>query len=988
MALTWTTYRSTDALRVALLERVRTARAAGLRPVAVVRSFDEAARVKRLLAQEGAAFGVTVATFDGWVADLWELHGDGRALVGPLQRAVLVCRALEDEAAAAQAEGRAPVTATPGYAKLLARAAREGFAAARVAEGRGGGERAATQVVLRYGGALRQRGLVEPTAACAELLRLRATEGFAPIVCDVALSALQLRFLEAAGASVLEVEWEAAGAPGRPAELVRLQHDLLEPDFADPIMPEGHVRFALPAGDYAAARLAADELEAWFSEHPGTSAALAAPDPAAWFEKLAPRLASAGVESALSATVPFGRTPFGSAWCALLRFADQGGALPAGGPGAGAPADSAAAQRPPLDAHLVGDFALSPFSALPDRMARVCDSRFRGCRAQTADDAFTDLAAFADEDHRDIIASFAEGRLSDALEAERSWVLSQRAWPEARRDEALAAIACAQRVHEAAVDADLSPQALVEVLEGQPVRVARLLPASAPRGADAGAEAAAPSRVCFQTLDDLAQMPASSFGCAVLADLTAAAYPLADERDAADALLDAWDAGPAALERRGAARSRTRLMQKGFAAALAAASERIVLERPLNDVDGDEARPSALFEELVDCYRSDPQNADEVDKSTGLTPALDAWARRLGEEDAAANLSCGAPAPLARRIPLRPVGEIDAASRGRILLPRVFAGGVVSEVPCLSPSAIESYLECPHLWFARRRLRLDSVDADFGGLAFGNFAHGVLERLHAELRARGMRRVTEENAEEALALMDALFNERLAREQGRFAKDALIPQNELERLEVEQLRRKLAALVRREARLLPDFAPLGEEISFGEGDDEFIFAGVRVAGKVDRIDVDAYGRAVVIDYKGSVGKEYAFRRDAEDGCVLPRKMQTLIYAQMARRKLGLVPVGAIYLSYGKDGAVRGLFDRTVLDGAADLLGMDPATCGTADFAGALDTAEAEVEQRIARLLAGEIPPAAADLKACDYCPVGLCERRDELMRAAAGGGAA
>ena len=252
----------------------------------------------------------------------------------------------------------------------------------------------------------------------------------------------------------------------------------------------------------------------------------------------------------------------------------------------------------------------------------------------------------------------------------------------------------------------------------------------------------------------------------------------------------------------------------------------------------------------------------------------------------------------------------------------------------------------------------------------------------------GQRRVDEGNVEDAVALMNSIFDDRFACEQVRFAKDALIPLDELERLEVEQLRRRLEALVRREARLLPDFAPLGEEIGFGEGDDEFVYAGVHVAGKVDRIDVDAYGRAVVIDYKGSVGREYAFRRAEDDGTVLPRKMQTLIYAQMARRKLGLIPVGAIYLSYGKDGAVRGLFDRTVLDGEGDLLGMDPKTCGTSDFAQALDAAEAEVERRIARLLAGEIPPAAADLKACEYCPVGLCERRDELAAAASGGGEA
>lgn len=954
---------------------VREARARGDRPVVIVRSYDDEVRAKHLIAEAGAGFGVAVMTFDGWVADLWELFGDGRALAAPLQRAVLVRRALEDASLEAGEAGRTfPLARTSGYAVLLARAARDGFAAARVSDmsTMSEGERAATETVLRYGALLAERGLVEPTEACRILVDDGALDGACAVALDVPMTAEQLRFLDACESHILEIAWEAEGAPGRPRELARLQHCLLEPDFEDPIEPQGHVRFALSSGGYASPRLVADELLDWFDAHPGTRVALAVPDPAEWFDKLAPRLAQAGVSGMLAGARRFGETPFGSAWCSLLRFAAQGAA------DADEPACAA------IDVHLAGDFALSAFSALSPRMARIADSRFRGNRAQTVDEAFTDLTAFADEEHRDIASAFADGRFADALAAERDWVLSQRAWPAARRGGALSAIERAERVHAAAADAGLSLNALAEVLEIQPVGIAEEMPAI-------GGEHEEGSRrghADFLALPELARKPASSYECVMLVDLTASAYPLSDERDAADALLDRWGAGPAALEGRGAFRTRTQLMQKDFSAALATARDRIVLGRPLSTPDGDEERPSALFEELVDCYRCDPQNAGEVDGATGLTPVLGAYARRLGEEDAAANLACGPATPLARRIPLHPTGAVDPASRDLILLPRVFAGGVVSTRPYLSPSAIESYLECPHLWFARRRLRLDTVDADFGGLAFGNFAHGVLERLHAALREAGLRRVTEDNVEDAVALMNGIFDERFAREQGRFAKDALIPHDELERLEVEQLRRRLEGLVRREARLLPDFAPLGEEIGFGEGDDEFVYAGVRVAGKVDRIDVDAYGRAVVIDYKGSVGREYAFYGAENDGTVLPRKMQTLIYAQMARRKLGLIPVGAIYLSYGKDKAVRGLFDRTVLDGERDLLGIDPKTCGSSDFASSLDAAEAEVERKIARLLAGEIPPAAVDLKACEYCPVGLCERRDELVAASSGGGEA
>lgn len=963
MPLEWMTYQSARAEEAEMLRLVTQARARSGRPVVLVRSYDDEVRVKHLLAREGIGFGVAVMTFDGWLADLWELFGDGRALVAPLQRAVLMRRVLEDEVAAAEAEGKTSLLAcTTGYAKLLARAAREGFAAATAAaeSEMGAAERAATAAVLRYGQLLDERGLVEPTEACEILKSDGVLEGADVIVLDVSPTALQLRFLDVANARVLEVEWEAEGANGRPAELERLQRHLLDPDFSNPVQAEGNVRFALPSGGYAAPRLVAEEILDWIREGKGAEVALAAPDAAAWFDALAPRLSSEGATCVLSGAAPFGRTPFGSAWCALLRFAAQG------------------ATGAVLDVRLAGDFALSAFSALPPRMARAADSRFRGSRAQTADDAFTDLAAFADEDHRDIAAAFADGRFADALAAERDWVRGQRTWPEAQRNGALAAIECALRVHDAAQDAGLSLEALADVLEVQPVGVAKEM------GCDSRT---VPCHIEFLTLSALAARPASSFDCVVLVDLTAAAYPLTDERDAADALLDAWGAGPAERERRGAFRSQAQRVQKDFSAALASARKRIVVSRPLNTADGDEERPSALFEELVDGYRHDPQNADEVDEITGLTPALSAWCTQLGEQDAASNLSCAQAAPLSRGIPLLPTGSVDAASRSRILLPRVFAGGVVAAEPYLSPSAIESYLECPHLWFARRRLRLDTVDADFGGLAFGNFAHGVLEQLHKTLRDTGARRVTEENVERAVALMNTVFSDRFAYEQHRFAKDALIPFDELERMEVEQLRNRLEGMVRREARLLPDFAPLGEEISFGEGDDEFIYAGVHVAGKVDRIDVDAYGRCVVIDYKGSVGREYAFRSAENDGTVLPRKMQTLIYAQMARRKLGLIPVGAIYLSYGKDGAARGLFDRTVLDGDADLLGMDPATCGTSTFAEALDAAEAEVERKVTRLLAGEIAPAAADLKACEWCPVGLCEHRDRLMAEKSGGAA-
>ena len=56
-------------------------------------------------------FGTTVTTFDAWLADLWELYGDGRSLVTPVERAMAMTVAFEEAReelpASARAAGRA-----------------------------------------------------------------------------------------------------------------------------------------------------------------------------------------------------------------------------------------------------------------------------------------------------------------------------------------------------------------------------------------------------------------------------------------------------------------------------------------------------------------------------------------------------------------------------------------------------------------------------------------------------------------------------------------------------------------------------------------------------------------------------------------------------------------------------------------------------------------------------------------------------------------
>ena len=53
------------------------------RNVAIFSTHDQALSYRKQLAAKGSAacFGVTATTFAAWLADAWELYGDGRVLI-------------------------------------------------------------------------------------------------------------------------------------------------------------------------------------------------------------------------------------------------------------------------------------------------------------------------------------------------------------------------------------------------------------------------------------------------------------------------------------------------------------------------------------------------------------------------------------------------------------------------------------------------------------------------------------------------------------------------------------------------------------------------------------------------------------------------------------------------------------------------------------------------------------------------------------------
>lgn len=943
-------------------------------PTVLVQSDAAARRMRRAFADGPCALGVRVATLGAWTADRWELVGDGRRLVSSVERALLVRRALDEQP-------RTALEGTPGTVDLLARLAREALpwllpSAVPAEVPLSAAEQEALSVLERYAALLAERGLCEESQAAA-LLPDALGADVPPLVLagvdDMGCAHERLTAALAERGDVLRLD-DGCRAPSdadaRSAELRDVLGRLFRPVASDPVEPRGNVRFLLPAGRYAEPRLvvraaaqavAEERVRARADARAALPVVVACRDARALFDEVADALLAEGVSSGVTARRAFVGTAFGRAFLALFAFACD-------------------------DAWRVAqasDFALSAFSGLGRRTAYELDAKWRGDRlvdrervaadlAERSDLAAAALAALADGDEDGALAAF-EARLRAAVSLDPAF-----------RAEQLAAVACARRFAAACARCGVAFADALPLLERMQVPAGAR---TACDGAAASADAAgAEPDVRFLSLADAADLPSCSCATLVLCDLTASAYPV----------RAAEDGGTLLFEKLGLCRSADALAdaRRRFFRALSCARDAVVCERPLNTVDADEAYPAVMLEELLDCYRSVEVGAfaADVDRATGLPAPLAPHALVAGEEALHDNLAlaCGAARPSgeAASWDVPAAGEVSPAQRARIVLPRSSRAGLAADAPpVLSPSALESYLECPYKWFALRRLRLSEPDAGFGPAEMGSFSHGVLKSFYEHFQETGRRKVDEATLPEARALLRETFERHLAHQPASRHANALIPRTSFERAETNDLEKKLVAYLDREAALLPGFAPARFEFEFG-GNEPFSYAGCLLRGSVDRIDVNERGQAVVIDYKGALKPDYALDSSSPAaqaaGAPLPHKVQALVYAQVARRVLGLEVVGALYVSYGRDGRVAGAFDRTAV-GEQDVPGIDVERCGVpgpaaealgaATFDELVDAVEERIAVAVRTLTGGDIAPDPRGGDPCGFCPVLACERR-------------
>lgn len=836
-----------------------------------------------------------------------------------------------------------------------------------------------------------------------------------------------------------------AGPVAREGELDALLASLFRAD-AGPCRPGGAVRVLLPAGPSARAELVAREVGRLAREG-ASEVAVVAPDPAAAWRDLSGRLCARGVSVRAQLSVPVARTECGRAYLELVRsvarLSELAASWPAPTPVEGGVRVALADMSwwPPRE---LSDFLLSEVSHVDASRARALDASWRSNRLlapaalldqlSSERDVSPQVAAATRELMRGrlgsaaskLLSSYAQGA-DDAspLAPEASSVLSA----------VLGAAKCLKELGLTADPAEPGAVPLAELvsvaeaaLEAQPatMRLERAVP-----GASCVARVMSPSAA--------ASLAPGSVDALVLLGQTSteSAIPVAD--DVASALLEAYR-----VERRSDA---LRAARDAFLATLRAARRRVVLERPLFGADGRPAYPSVMLTELLACYGlAADAGAEDLRAALGASSVTSGSETPVGENAATTGR---APARVGSETPA-PAGRIDDARRPLVSPP---PEGIPAEEarPLLSASQIETYLECPYKWFSLRRLRLRDADAGFTGAEMGTFAHRVLEVTHRDLLARALERQmgahvledlraaspdatqsdeyrarveelvslaqgapaervpgsaprSPEELERARAVLEEEFDAHLShqyqlmgRKRPRPLPQALVAHSAQQAGQLRGLRRDLATLLDYEAGLLEGFEPRLFEWGFGRGGAEVEYAGVRLTGTIDRVDVDAHGQAVVIDYKHKSDVGFAREYDvfpkggpAPGAPALPRRVQSLIYGQVVRRAFpGLTVRAAVYLCTKGGHALAGAVDENIADnvfgGRAPSASRLERVCvpraegfgraGEGGMEALLDSCEEAVAAAISRMLAGDIEAAPVDADACLFCPVLNCERR-------------
>lgn len=1001
------------------------------RAVLLAPSFAELDLCRHDAAVAGASLGIDYKTPASWLRSLWELMGDGRSFVDNMQRQML----FSDMIARRDDADLQPLSRSQGTVRMLARMARDvlpGVAGTGAERCRGDvcqpdpksdAEARVFELLSAYASGLDRRDMVEPCEAadlmaevladnlpaCARAVCVRGitsfTHGLLELLSAVANNGGEVVVLLAREQAAMREELAAAfDARGVLFEVAPLGEGAAVPQTAS--KSAAQPTFVEVAGPHARAHAyvdAIDELVKTCEDAEIDGGVAASADPVRvlvvsarapqLFGELAARLAARHIAAETTEFTAFSQSIAGRQFSALANLIERMKAADEG----------TASKTEWWPAPELTDWIYSPLSGADAASARTFDKNMRLSRGKTAMAVKSLLQSVqgqvrgtrkaASDDNwfksvpcvvSDVFQALWRDKPVTALKA-------MLAVAEALPDRALGGLdGQARRQAETALlrhaidilmnDAralDVSQAATVPVLDG--VRTKVDTRSTAYDYETYEVDRAPRAQVRFASLADAAALRPGSCDAVLFADVDLDSYPLSHEEGPLATLT-------AELGRSSVTLEPAALLRVRFGRAMQAARGPVVLARVTHDRQARECYPAAVWTEL----RAHAEAAGAVKVACvgegGIVADFDPAA---GEGIECKRVSCEAPQHLSEAaVPYLVLRRRDGEGENAPLVPRL-----------TSASQIEAYSTCPLCWFVSYRVKPQSIDAGFGNMEKGNFVHDVLEHLHARLPQEGMERVTPENLPRAQELLREIFDETLAEHAGkRGTEGPLVPLSAVEERQVAEILPQLEGVLAYESEALAPFAPRYLEFAFNELKVEY--AGWPLGGRIDRVDVDAENRAVVIDYKHRTGVE-EFKladptvRDEESGAApiddprwLPPHTQTLIYAQAMRRALDLDTRAALYFSTkGGKPALRGAASAELLEeerGDGRIPGLKkgfPGEGGSMDFDALLDRVEAGIAERLRELEAGNVaavdPTSAQAAHArCSYNHEGTFVRRD------------
>lgn len=998
------------------------------RAVLLAPTFAELDLCRHDAAEAGVSLGIDYKTSTSWLRSLWELLGDGRGFVDNLQRQML----FSDMVTRLDDADLQPLSRSQGTVRMLARMARDvlpGVAGTGAERRRGDNcqpepksdaEARVFELLRAYAGGLDRRDMVEPCEAadimtsvladslpaCTRAVCVRGitsfTHGLLELLSAVANNGGEVVVLLAREQAAMREELATAfDARDVLFEIAPLGEGVGASDAA--YGTAAQPAFIEVAGPHARAHAYADAIDDLVKTCRGSEVDGASADPVRvlvvsarapqLFGELASRLAARHIAAETTEFTAFSQSIAGRQFAALagliecMKAADEG----------------MASKTEWWPAPELTDWIYSPLSGADAASARGFDKNIRLSRNKTTAGVKSLLQsvqgqvrgarkAASDENWfknvpcvvSDVFQALWRDKPVTALKA-------MLAVAEALPDRALGGLdGQARRQAETALlrhaidilmnDAralDVSQAATVPVLDGVRTKVDKR--STAYDYATYEVDRTPRAQVRFVSLADASVLRPGGYDAVLFADVDLDSYPLSHEEGPLATLM-------AELRRDGVSLEPAALLRVRFGRAMQATSGPVALARVTHDRQARECYPAAVWTELrahaEAAGAAKPTCVGEGDIIADFDPAA-------GEGLKRERVTCEAPQHLSdEAIPYLVLRRRDGEGENAPLVPRL-----------TSASQIEAYSTCPLCWFVSYRVKPQSIDAGFDNMEKGNFVHDVLEHLHARLPQEGMERVTPENLPRAQELLHEVFDETLAEHAGkRGTEGPLVPLSPVEERQVAEILPQLEGVLAYESEALAPFAPRYLEFAFNELKVEY--AGWPLGGRIDRVDVDAENRAVVIDYKHRTGVE-EFKladptvRDEESGTApiddprwLPPHTQTLIYAQAMRRALDLDTRAALYFSTkGGKPALRGAASAELLEeerGDGRIPGLKigfPGEGGSMDFDALLDRVEAGIAERLRELEAGNVAavdPASTQAAhaRCSYNHEGTFVRRD------------